>query len=52
MLPDPKTLQALRDRGIEVEVLSTPEAFRRFADARWAVYNSKCCACDVAALPY
>src|SRR5881397_798344 len=30
MRPDPKTLQALRDRGIEVEVLSTPEAVRRF----------------------
>jgi hypothetical protein len=32
MRPDPKTVQALRDRGIEVEVLSTPEAVRRFAE--------------------
>lgn len=32
MRPAPKTLQALRDRGIEVEVLSTPEAVRRFAE--------------------
>jgi hypothetical protein len=32
MRPDPKTLQALRNRGIEVEVLSTPEAVRRFAE--------------------
>jgi hypothetical protein len=33
MRPDPNTLQALRDRGIEVEVLSTPEAVRRFAES-------------------
>jgi hypothetical protein len=32
MRPAPKTLQALRDRGIEVEVLSTPETVRRFAE--------------------
>jgi hypothetical protein len=32
MRPDPKTLQTLRDRGIEVEVLSTSEAVRRFAE--------------------
>ena len=32
MRPDSKTLQALRDRGIEVEVLSTPEAVRRFGE--------------------
>lgn len=30
--PDPGTLDALRDRGIEVEVLPTAEAVRRFAE--------------------
>ncbi len=30
MRPDPQTLEALRRRGIEVEVLPTTEAVRRF----------------------
>lgn len=30
MRPDPETLEALRRRGIEVEVLPTAEAVRRF----------------------
>lgn len=32
MRPDPQTLDELRGRGIEVEVLVTPEAVRRFAE--------------------
>ncbi len=32
MRPDPRALQALRRRGIEVEVLPTPDAVRRFAE--------------------
>ncbi len=36
MRPNPKTLQALWDRGIEVEVKWTPEAVRRLAECgRW-----------------
>lgn len=30
--PDPRTLDALRDRGVEVEVLPTAEAVRRFGE--------------------
>ena len=30
--PDPRTLAALRDRGIEVEVLPTTEAVHRFSE--------------------
>lgn len=33
MEPDPGTVQALRDRGVEVEVLRTDEAVRRYAAA-------------------
>jgi hypothetical protein len=32
MRPDPETVEALRSRGIEVEVLRTPEAVRRYAE--------------------
>jgi hypothetical protein len=32
MRPDPSTLEALRRRGVEVEVLPTSEAVRRFAE--------------------
>ncbi len=32
MRPDPRTLDALRDRGIEVEVLPTPDAVRRYGE--------------------
>lgn len=32
MRPDPGTLEALRRRGVEVEVLPTPDAVRRFAE--------------------
>lgn len=32
MRPDPTTLETLRRRGIEVEVLPTPEAVRRFVE--------------------
>lgn len=32
MRPDPATLQALRDRGVEVEVLPTEEAVRRYGE--------------------
>jgi len=32
MRPDPETIAALRGRGIEVEVLPTPEAVRRYAE--------------------
>jgi hypothetical protein len=32
MRPDPDVLAALRDRGIEVETMSTAEAVRRFAE--------------------
>jgi hypothetical protein len=32
MRPDPGTLQALRARGIQVEVLPTAEAVRRYAE--------------------
>jgi len=30
--PDPRALEALRDRGVEVEVLPTAEAIRRFGE--------------------
>ncbi|MGH2664023.1 MAG: MTH938/NDUFAF3 family protein [Actinomycetota bacterium] len=33
MEPDPGTLKALRDRGVEVEVLRTEEAVRRYGAA-------------------
>jgi hypothetical protein len=32
MRPDPATVDALRGRGIEVEVLSTPDAVRRYGE--------------------
>lgn len=32
MRPDPRTLDELRRRGIEVEVLRTPDAVHRFAE--------------------
>lgn len=32
MRPDPRTLDELRRRGIEVEVLPTPDAIHRFAE--------------------
>jgi hypothetical protein len=32
MRPDPGTLRTLRDRGVEVEVLSTDEAVRRYGE--------------------
>jgi hypothetical protein len=32
MRPDPRALEALRGRGVEVEVLPTPEAVRRFGE--------------------
>ena len=32
MHPDPGTVAVLRERGIEVEVLPTPEAIRRYAE--------------------
>jgi len=32
MRPDPGTLEKLRDRGTEVEVLPTPEAVRRYSE--------------------
>ena len=31
MRPDPGTLEALRARGVDVEVVRTPEAIRRYA---------------------
>jgi hypothetical protein len=31
MRPDPGTLEALRARGVDVEVLPTPEAIKRYA---------------------
>ena len=30
--PDPGTLEALRSRGVQVELLSTPEAVERYAE--------------------
>jgi hypothetical protein len=33
MRPDPKTLERLAERGIDVEVARTDEAVRRFAEA-------------------
>lgn len=32
LTPDPETLQALRRRGIEVEVLPTPDAVERYGE--------------------
>lgn len=32
LVPDPRTLAALRDRGIEVEALPTAEAVERYAE--------------------
>jgi hypothetical protein len=32
MEPDPRTVQALRERGVEVEVYRTPDAVRRYLE--------------------
>src|SRR5256885_11429953 len=32
MRPDPSAVEALRNRGVEVEILRTPEAVRRYSE--------------------
>jgi hypothetical protein len=32
MIPDPRTMEVLRDRGVQVEVLPTDEAVERFGE--------------------